>query len=143
MSTQQDTIEFSIPSQFGYEKVIREACKLIGRRVGIKGERAADLQVALCEACINAMEHGNQGRTDLRVRVTFTLDGDYLDATVIDHGVAQYTPPAEPACIETKIQGLAPCRGMGLMLIRQLVDECGFVPTPHGSGNIFRIRLYR
>jgi len=44
--------------------------------------------------------------------------------------------------IDMKLQGLAPLRGMGLMMIAQLVDEAGFTES-HDGGNHFRLSLYR
>ncbi len=41
-----------------------------------------------------------------------------------------------------KLQGLAPLRGMGLMMIAQLVDEAGFIESQEG-GNNFRLVLHR
>ena len=38
-------------------------------------------------------------------------------------------------------RGLAPLRGMGLMMIAQLVDEAGFTESADG-GNHFRLVLY-
>jgi hypothetical protein len=41
-----------------------------------------------------------------------------------------------------KLKGLAPLRGMGLMMIAQLVDEAGFTESQDG-GNHFRLALIR
>jgi hypothetical protein len=45
------------------------------------------------------------------------------------------------AGIDLKLRGLAPLRGMGLMMIAQLVDEAGFTDSVDG-GNHFRLVLY-
>jgi serine/threonine-protein kinase RsbW len=137
-------IELSIPSTLGYEKVVREVAASLARRLGFNGERIADLKTAVCEACINAIEHGNQCQAGCRIRVTFVVSASRLEVVVADHGhiKASDAEPAAPT-IEQKLSGLASPRGMGLMLISQLVDEAGFLPMRRGKGNRFRLMLLR
>ncbi|GAB4217403.1 MAG: ATP-binding protein [Roseiflexaceae bacterium] len=139
---QQLSIELSFPSEFGFEKVAREAVAAFARRVGFEQERIEDLKTALGEACINAIEHGNKLAPGLRVGVNCVCDEDLLTVEVCDQGLQAYEGCEAAPAIETKILGLAPLRGMGLMMIAQLVDEAGFTPRPEG-GNCFRLALRR
>jgi anti-sigma regulatory factor (Ser/Thr protein kinase) len=67
---------------------------------------------------------------------------DRLTVEVCDRGLKRYTgEPAPAAGIDLKLRGLAPRRGMGLMMISQLVDEAGFTES-HDGGNRFRLVLY-
>lgn len=143
MSGEPETIEILLPNKLGYETLARDTVAWLGRRLGIEPERIADMQTAVCEACINAMEHGNQGVPDQRITVTFSYGPTHLDAVIADNGLQLYERSASaPATIQQKLAGLAPARGMGLMLIRQLVDEAEFLPAEHTQGNRYRIRLY-
>src|SRR3712207_6804746 len=56
------TITLSLPSAFGYEALAREMLAWVGAHGGLDASRLADVQTAVCEACINAIEHGNEGR---------------------------------------------------------------------------------
>lgn len=136
----QPSLELSIPSELGYEKIAREAVAAFARRLGFDRERIEDLKTALGEACINAIEHGNQRGPDLRVDVSCTVYGDALSVDVQDMGVKQFQGCGAPAPIDSKLGGDAPLRGMGLMLIRELVDEADFVEGS-GGGNRFRLIL--
>ena len=138
------TIELSIPSALGFEKIARDVAASLARRIGFDAERIADLQTAISEACINAIEHGNQCKPGLRITLTFTVTTNRLEVVVTDSGIRK-SPALEPASpsIEQKIHGMANPRGMGLMLIHQLVDESGFLPARRGGGNRFRLTLYR
>lgn len=139
----QVSIELMIPSELGYEKVARDTIGTLGRRMGFDPERVEDLRTALSEACINAIEHGNQKQSHRRIRVVCTISANRMVIVVSDEGL-RFHPASlqEPASIEEKLAGLASARGMGLMLIGQLVDECGFLPTRPGQGNHFRIAMY-
>lgn len=136
----QPSLELSIPSELGYEKIAREAVAAFARRLGFDRERIEDLKTALGEACINAIEHGNQRGRDLRVDVSCTVSDQELAVEVYDMGVKRFQGCGAPASIDSKLGGTAPLRGMGLMLIRELVDEADFVEG-NGGGNRFRLIL--
>lgn len=134
-------IELSFPSELGYEKIARDAVAAFARRLGCDRERVEDLKTALGEACINAIEHGNAKTPGMRVDICCTGTPDRLTIDVCDSGLRRYSGDAPIAGIDQKLLGLAPRRGMGLMMIAQLVDEAGFTDSGEG-GNRFRLVLY-
>jgi serine/threonine-protein kinase RsbW len=134
-------MELSFPSELGYEKVAREAVAAFARRLGCDRERVEDLKTALGEACINAIEHGNGQTPGLRVDVSCVGSADRLEVEVHDRGLKRYQASGTVAGIDLKLRGLAPLRGMGLMMIAQLVDEAGFTESADG-GNHFRLVVY-
>ncbi len=131
-------MELSLPSELGYEVVARDAVAAFARRQGFPPERIEELKTALCEACINAIEHGNMLVPDLRVDIFCSFDANVLLIDVIDEGRKHYAPNGSTLTINEKVLGLGPLRGMGLMLIDELSDEAGFVKSDH-SGNCFRL----
>lgn len=138
------TVELSLPNELGYEKLARHTVSWLGSRLGFDAGRIADIQTAVCEACINAIEHGNQGLPDRRVHVAFSFARDHLDAVIGDEGALPWVDcDSCPATIEQKLAGFAPARGMGLFLISQLADEAGFLPSTPASGNRYWLRMYR
>ena len=143
-ATHSTTIELSLPNILGFEKLARYTVSWLGARLGFDASRIEDIQTAVCEACINAIEHGNQNAPDRRVHVAFSVAGDHLDAVIGDEGATPYWPAeAGPATIEQKLAGCAPARGMGLFLISQLCDEAGFLPAEPTTGNRYWLRMYR
>jgi serine/threonine-protein kinase RsbW len=136
-------MELSFPSELGYEKVAREAVAAFARRLGCDRERVEDIKTALGEACINAIEHGNSRAPGLRVDVWCTGDDDRLTIEVRDHGLQRYHGAGPAANIDLKLRGLAPRRGMGLMMIEQLVDEAGFADSPEGGNRFLLVVYYR
>ena len=132
------TIEFSFPSVLGYEKIARDAVATFALRCGFDTARLDDLKTALGEACINAIEHGNQRHADLHVIVCCVYDTQRLTIEICDQGVKPYAGETPCPDIASKVCGDASCRGMGLLLIAQLVDEYSFVKNRHG-GNCFRL----
>lgn len=140
-TTFHPSMELSFPSELGFEKIAREAVAAFARRLGCDRERVEDLKTALGEACINAIEHGNGRAPGLRVDVSCISTDDRLTVEVCDRGLKRYQGGGSTASIDLKLKGLAPRRGMGLMMIAQLVDEAGFDESQDG-GNRFRLVLY-
>lgn len=138
----ETSMELSFPSELGYEVVARDAVVAFVRRLGFTGERIEDLKTAFCDACINAIEHGNALQPGLRVTIACHIESDRLLIEIRDHGVKAFNQNCEPLTIAQKLVGLGSLRGMGLMLIKQLTDESGFLPDVPG-GNCFRLAFFR
>ncbi|RRR65018.1 MAG: ATP-binding protein [Candidatus Viridilinea halotolerans] len=136
-----NSMDLSFPSELGYEVIARDAVSAFARRLGLSAERVEDLKTALSEACINAIEHGNSLRPDLRVFIHCHLEPDRLVIEVIDQGATEFVARDNVLSISEKIAGLGSLRGMGLMLISQLCDESSFVPGP--EGNCMRLAFSR
>jgi serine/threonine-protein kinase RsbW len=135
------TMELSLPSELGYEVVARDAIAAFARRLALPPDRIEDLKTATCEACINAIEHGNSLRPGLRVQIHCQVEQDQLVVEVMDQGIRRVAPVCAPLSIADKIAGLGSLRGMGLLLLSQLCDEAGFVPGR--VGNCFRFAFHR
>jgi serine/threonine-protein kinase RsbW len=137
------TIGLSLPSELGYEKIVRQTLTLLATHIRLDAARTADLQTATSEACINAIEHGNHMIADLRLTVTLRLTEKYLEVVVGDEGLSRLLlPSTPPPSIQEKLAGLGAARGMGLLLIQQLVDEADFLACEPGKGNRVRLRMY-
>lgn len=136
------SIELSFPSELGFEKIAREAIAAFARRVGFDQEQIEDLKTAIGEACINAIEHGNQCEPGMRVDVNCRCDEQRLTVEISDQGLKRYQNAHVSAGIASKLCGNAPLRGMGLMMIEQLTDEAGFAESASG-GNCFRFAVNR
>jgi len=115
--------EFSIPSEPGNE---REAAERVMDAVGnlITNEtRRQNLETAVAEATMNAMEHGNHYEPDKPVGFQVSVRGDELIVHIRDLGGTTRIPEAEQPDIEAKLAGLQSPRGWGLFLIKNMVDD--------------------
>ncbi|EFO80770.1 putative anti-sigma regulatory factor, serine/threonine protein kinase [Oscillochloris trichoides DG-6] len=135
-------MELTLPNQLGYELIARDAIAAFARRLGMPMDRVDDMKTALCEACINAIEHGNLLNPDLRVHILCHVDAERFVIEVYDQGLRRFVPPSSLPNIADKLNGTGSLRGMGLLLISQLSDESGFVPRDE-AGNCFRFAFQR
>jgi serine/threonine-protein kinase RsbW len=119
------TVEVSLPNRIGYERIAMDCSASFARIVGFASERIEDLKTAVAEACLNAMEHGNKGRPDTRVLVSMNFNDDIFSISVEDQGDGIPKLPKDKAT-KQKIENLEPPKGLGIYLIKQLVDQVDF-----------------
>ena len=143
MSYGTRVIELQIPSEFGYEKMAMKLAAAVAEQMGFGPERVEDLRTAVAEACLNALEHGNQSVPDAHVLVRLGVDADRLTVDVQDEGRGGSPPEHFPdPDIKQKVSGQEEPRRMGMHVIRQLVDEAGFVEPAPSGGSQFRLVIH-
>src|SRR5258708_37766833 len=85
--TQPEQVEIFLPSTLGYEKVARSAAEAVAEEMGFSADRIEDLKTAVAEACMNAIEHGNQEDKATSVTVLLTAANETVEITVADKGL--------------------------------------------------------
>ena len=117
-------VEIYIPSEVGYEKVAISAVAVLAKKIGFSVERIEDLKTALAEAVTNAIEHGNQLKAEIRVLIGLTIQEKALMLNIVDQG---YQPiPDIPAERQERVDN----RGLGMFLMKSLMDEVEFIVRP-------------
>ena len=128
----ENAIRFDIvlPMAKDAELVAAQGLEQIGKSLNLNQEAVGQMQIAVIEACINAMEHGRG--TEGKVFVSIAADDGQLEVTVESAGqefIIQDTgePFGEPGGRKT------PGRGWGLKLIKRFVDHVKFEKTARGT----------
>jgi serine/threonine-protein kinase RsbW len=107
---------------------------------GLTEEQAFAVQMAVDEACTNAMEHGYEGHEDGEVRLCCYLEGVDFVVEVADRGKrfdpAEVPVPHLDAPLEERAVG-----GLGLYLMRRLMDSVEF-SFDEQSGNQLVMRKH-
>jgi serine/threonine-protein kinase RsbW len=126
------SVEVRLPSELGFEKVALSTAASVAALMGFSPDRVEDLNTAVAEACINAIEHGNQLNDSLSVGVVLSTTDDELEVRVIDDGSGVTDSPTSPD-MDRKMLGEEDPRGMGMFLIQALVDEAEWHQGPPGK----------
>ena len=111
------------------------------RALGLSGDEAFAVEMAVDEACANVIEHAYNGKPDGTIDVTCYLEEDRLVVTIRDHG-----EPFDPASVP-RPDTACPLKdrelgGLGLHFMRTLMDEVRFeFDTP--EGNVLRMAKVR
>ncbi len=138
--TYREVIELALPSRSGLERVAVDAAASVARLMGFSDDRIEDLKTAVEEACINAIEHGNQQNANVKVLVELIADDSKLQVDIHDQGKGIRGTVEKPD-IDAKIARKQSARGWGLFLIQSLMDEVEFDWNPE-TGNVTRMVIH-
>jgi serine/threonine-protein kinase RsbW len=94
------------------------------------------IKLALEEALVNAIKHGNQMDPDKRVHVAYTVTPERFDIRITDEGPG-FNPEDVPD--PTLPENLERCCGRGLLLIRKFMTDVAY----HGRGNVVTMSKLR
>lgn len=144
MSAEPIVTELRLPTRLGFEKVAMSTAASVAELMGFSSDRVEDLKTAVSEACINAIEHGNQMNELLGVVVTMSMSVESLEVMILDQGTGVQREEMHVPDIDRKMLGEEDPRGMGMFLIQALVDEVEYVnDQPRGSYARLTIHLNR
>lgn len=93
------------------------------------------IELAVHEAVINAITHGNKHAADKAVEVKFVIEQDALTIYVRDHGEG-FDPQQLPD--PTDADNLLKPSGRGIFYMRTFMDEVEHSSHPEG-GNVVRL----
>jgi serine/threonine-protein kinase RsbW len=117
------SVKLVIPSDVKLVDLVHSASEKMAEMAGFDGDDGLNVGLAVREAVINAIVHGNREDPGLQVRVTFTAAAGGLEARVRDQG-GGFDPAATPD--PTEGEQLLKSSGRGLLLMRAFVDEVEF-----------------
>jgi serine/threonine-protein kinase RsbW len=117
------SVKLVLPSEVRLIDLVHAATEKMAEYAGFDADEALNVGLALREAVINAMVHGNRQDPTLKVHVTLTSQGSLFQATVRDEG-AGFDPDHEPD--PTSNENLLNTSGRGLLLMKAFVDEVRF-----------------
>ena len=129
-------VRLTFPAKAEYLLLARLALSGLARELRLGDELVADLKLAVTEACGNAVRHAYSG-VDGEVSVVFRIDDSRLLMTVEDHGEgirAPDLPQDETAELPMPLES-----GMGMPIIRAIVDELAVEQGSGGRGTVVRM----
>jgi serine/threonine-protein kinase RsbW len=134
-------MELSVPSRPEYIAVVRlVVSSLASARRTIADDRIDDLKLAVSEACTNAIE-ANESTGERRPVIIRCFEGtERLEVCISDSGqgfspdsLPEHPPVTDPQRLNFE-------RGLGIPLIRTLVDDASFESS--GEGTTVRLTMF-
>ncbi len=125
-------LEWTVASMPGNEQQAMERVAEVVLPLHLPDERLADLKMAVAEAVMNAMEHGNAYQPDKVVAIQVLASQTSIVVRICDQGEGHPIPEtiATPD-LDAKLAGLQTPYGWGLFLIKSLVDELHVTNDEH------------
>jgi len=123
-------IEITMASRVEYVNLIHAASDEVCRLLDLDEDWAMNFGLALHEAAVNAIKHGNREDAEKKVFVVFSIGPGELEVTISDQGNGFDVSRAEDPRAMKNIDRTS---GRGLFLIRNFVDQVTFTHIP-GQG---------
>ena len=127
-------LELNIPARPEFIAIVRlVVSSTVASRRALPDDRVDDLKLAVSEACTNAIEaHGAAGHERaVKVAVFETDDRVRVDIADTGSGFDPATLPSHPPVTDPERLNFE--RGLGVRLIKTLVDEVAFDSSLHGT----------
>lgn len=136
MGVAQMATELTIASELPEARRVQEQIEEALQANGYTEHDTFAIKLALEEALVNAIKHGNQMDPDKRVYVVYNVTPERFDIRITDEG-AGFNPEDVPD--PTAIENLErPC-GRGLLLMRGFMTDVQY----HGRGNVVTMAKVR
>ena len=132
------SVKLVISSQVKLVDLVHAASEKMAEVAGFDADEALNVGLAVREAVINAIIHGNRQAPDKQVEITLTASKHELTATVRDHGDG-FDPDGTPDPTDDPNRLMT--SGRGLLLIRAFVDDVEFKQRKQGMELILRKRI--
>jgi serine/threonine-protein kinase RsbW len=134
-----ETIELSIDSKLEFVDMISSVTKNVTAKLGFSEDDASWIELAIHEAVINAITHGNKNADDKQVDVKFVIEQEAMVVYVRDRGEgfdpAQLPDPLDP-------ENLLNPTGRGIFYMRTFMDEVEYSTHPEG-GSVVRLTKHK
>ena len=139
----ETVVRLSFPAKPDYLLLARLALAGVARSLPVGPELLADLKLAVTEACGNAVRHAYNGEAGL-VGVVFVLGPDRIEMIVEDQGAGIALPVIEELiATPPPDKPIEPADGgMGMAIIRAIVDELDVRDGGDGRGTVVHMTKY-
>lgn len=135
MRRQRCVVELSIASDLSYVEVAEQVTAILAHQVGFDDDAAMWISMAIREAVINAIRHGNKEDRSKCVDIHYLINHDSLSVRVSDRGEG-FDPTTAPNPLDP--ENILKPSGRGIFYMKAFMDEVEYSPRP-GGGTVVRL----
>lgn len=127
---QASRITYTLESSLDSVNKVEQTAEQMAKKAGVDEDELFKITMAVREAAVNAVLHGNSYDPDKRITASFENTGDSLVIRIADQGkgLDPGTLP-DPLAPENLLRG----SGRGIFLIRSFMDEVHFKQLHPGT----------
>ena len=134
-----ETMALSIDSKLELVEMVERVARSLTAKIGFDEDDSSWIELAVREALVNAIKHGNQYLAHKPVDVEFLVERDAMAIHVRDRGQGfDSTLLPDPLAGENLLKPSS----RGIFLIRTLMDEVQYSAHPEG-GCVVRMKKYK
>jgi serine/threonine-protein kinase RsbW len=123
-------VSFTLDSTLQTVDSAEQTATRLAVECGFDEDEVMRISMAVREAAVNAVLHGNAYNPNKKVELEFETTGEDLIITIRDQGAGM-----DPAAIPDPLapENLLKTSGRGIFLIRSFMDEVNIQPSPTGT----------
>jgi anti-sigma regulatory factor (Ser/Thr protein kinase) len=125
-------IEARLPSRLESIRSVSDMVIKYARRARLDEQEAYQCKLAVDEACSNIIRHAYGGDPTGEFAVAIRIDSGVCEIQFTDYGEPYDPQDIPPPAIGNTIEDARP-GGLGLYLIRSVMDEVRYTPGPQGN----------
>lgn len=134
---ENNSIDQLLASDLGSVDQAEEAVVRLAETVGFDEDARLDLGLAVREAMVNAVVHGNQYNTGKQVRLRIATSSDSVRVTILDEGDG-FEVKAVPDPLDS--ENLLKTSGRGLLMMQTYVDELAVRRAQQGGTEVTMVK---
>lgn len=133
-------VELEIPPRRDHLALVRLLVETSGHLGGLPEVRIDDLRLAVSEGCTNALDVQAAAGSEEPIELRVELGDEAVAVTITDHAGGFDPDGATSAPSATDPNRLRHERGLGIPIMRSLVDEVRYAPTDDGTALTLVVR---
>ncbi|MBI3952053.1 MAG: ATP-binding protein [Acidobacteria bacterium] len=137
---QKTTVGLTIASNFKFVELAEVVSNNLAKLVGFDDDTTMWISMAVREAVINAIKHGNKQDESKHVDIRFSINADTIAVQVADQGEG-FDPTNIPDPLDP--ENLLKPSGRGIFYIRTFMDKVEFSSHPGGGTVVNMVRRKR
>jgi serine/threonine-protein kinase RsbW len=137
MKPEASVVEVILESNLANVERAEEAARSVSARVGFDEEAEFHIEMAVHEAVINAIHHGNKEDPSKKVHIKFLVFEDGVEIHVRDEGKG-FDPGTVPDPLAR--ENILNVSGRGIFLVRKFMDEFRVEKSPAGGTEVIMVK---
>jgi serine/threonine-protein kinase RsbW len=137
MKPEASIVELTLDSKLKNVEVAEEAARSVSAKAGFDEETEFHVEMAVHEAVINAIYHGNKEDPRKKVHIKFLVTEEAIEIHVRDEGKG-FDPSTLPDPLAR--ENLLNISGRGIFLVRKFMDEFRVANFPGGGTEVIMVK---
>jgi serine/threonine-protein kinase RsbW len=130
-------IEFSAVIDF--VRVIRSALRSFLKLKNVSAAQVFDIELALSEAIVNIIKHTYKFQPEQKIQLTLTWDDREQSCSFVLEDFGASVPPER--ILSRDLEDVKD-HGLGVYIIKSMMDEVSYSPKEEGIGNRLSMKKY-
>jgi serine/threonine-protein kinase RsbW len=138
MKPETNIVDVVLESNLEKVEQVEETARSIAEKAGFDDQGQFQIEMAVHEAVINAIHHGNKEDPSKKVYIKFLVFENKLEVRVRDEGEG-FDPNMIPDPLEE--ENILNVSGRGIFLVRKFMDELKVQESPSGGTEVIMVKL--